>query len=339
MRHKSIIRTSSKMTYSGNSLTQMEKVANSVKEMLHLPAYPSFGEHLHEGKRLCLCSATCHHEYFQSAHISVGHFKSKQGSADAAMCLNFTEDSILLWFQRKGRGVIQSEGQAFSFASAQCNLIRLQSGDISVRLQDSESEGIALYFAEESFKKLLPQSGIVSDRMFSHADNHVNHCVSEQNFQMRWDLEQPLHEMMESIRSNQRYCSMTVLSSGIRLLSHFFTQLEVADKGFCSFQKLQVDKIKRVKCLIDEHIESPLSISELAQRVGTNETYLKKQFKESYGTTIHGYLLHVRMEKAIQFLNEGHPIYDVAWRVGYKHATHFTHAFKKHFGYPPGKLK
>jgi AraC-like DNA-binding protein len=327
------------MTNSGNRLTQKGKVATTEKEAHHRLEYPSFAEHLYEGRKLCLYSSTCHHDYFLSAYISVGHFRSKHASLDASINLNYSTDSIFLWFQRRGRAMIQSSAHSFLFSDGQCNLIRLKSGDIKIRLEDPESEGIALYFDEESFRKLLPQNGIVVEKIYHRSNFSSGFCVSEHNFQVRWELEHPLNEMMESIKSNHRYCAMTVLSSGIQLLSHFFRQLEVADKGFCGFQKLRGDKINRVKSLIDGHIESPLSIAELAHRVGTNETYLKKQFKESYGTTVHGYLLRIRMEKAIQLLSEGHPVYDVAWKVGYKHATHFTHAFKKHFGYPPGKLK
>ena len=46
------------------------------------------------------------------------------------------------------------------------------------------------------------------------------------------------------------------------------------------------------------------------------------------------------MEKAKeQLCQEGSKIAEVAQRMGYKHATHFTAAFKKYYGYVPNKIR
>jgi len=46
------------------------------------------------------------------------------------------------------------------------------------------------------------------------------------------------------------------------------------------------------------------------------------------------------MEKARQLLTAGDmKIAEVAHTLGYKHATHFTAAFKKHVGFLPNKVR
>lgn len=90
--------------------------------------------------------------------------------------------------------------------------------------------------------------------------------------------------------------------------------------------------------IILKHLQSPLSIPELARTIGTNECYLKRSFKEVFGTTVFGYIHSARMEQAKELLeNEKGNIHQIAEMVGYKNANHFSQAFKKHFGTQPTK--
>jgi len=60
----------------------------------------------------------------------------------------------------------------------------------------------------------------------------------------------------------------------------------------------------------------------------------------SYSICEFGYLHEFRMEKSKEELGvDGTKISDVAQRMGYKHATHFTAAFKKYYGYLPNKMR
>ena len=74
--------------------------------------------------------------------------------------------------------------------------------------------------------------------------------------------------------------------------------------------------------------------------VGTNEYDLKRDFKVVFGNTVYGYLKQYRMEQAKSMLIENDAtVAEISLKVGYKHATHFTSAFKKHYGYLPNKLR
>lgn len=74
--------------------------------------------------------------------------------------------------------------------------------------------------------------------------------------------------------------------------------------------------------------------------VGINQTKLKSGFKQLFGTTVFGYLTDIRMEKArLLILSEKKNVGEVADLVGYQHPHHFAAAFKRKFGYSPGKLK
>ncbi|MCX2474019.1 AraC family transcriptional regulator [Pedobacter sp. MC2016-05] len=83
-----------------------------------------------------------------------------------------------------------------------------------------------------------------------------------------------------------------------------------------------------------------LSLRALAHLVGTNEFNLKRDFKALFGKTVFAYLNQHKMEKAKNMLiEEDTTVSEISKRMGYKHATHFTSAFKKYFGYLPNKIK
>ncbi|MGO1596724.1 MAG: helix-turn-helix transcriptional regulator [Sphingobacterium sp.] len=101
-----------------------------------------------------------------------------------------------------------------------------------------------------------------------------------------------------------------------------------------------LEKVIAAKEMIDTKISENYTIAQLAKRVGTNEQYLKKYFKESCGTTIMRYINEQKMQQAKDLILSGnYPIAHIASMVGYRHATHFTSAFKKRFGILPRSLK
>lgn len=101
-----------------------------------------------------------------------------------------------------------------------------------------------------------------------------------------------------------------------------------------------LDKVLAVKKIIDYELSEHHTIGMLAKRVGTNEQYLKKNFKTHCGLTINNYITEKRMQLARKLILSGeHHIATIANMVGYNHPTHFTYAFKKTFGILPRSLR
>jgi len=98
-------------------------------------------------------------------------------------------------------------------------------------------------------------------------------------------------------------------------------------------------KIVEAKELIDQNLSSPYSILNLAKEVGINDYHLKKGFKELYNNTVYLYTTQKRMEKAKHLLlKQDLNVNEVAYMLGYNDATNFSAAFKKFYGYTPGKI-
>lgn len=109
----------------------------------------------------------------------------------------------------------------------------------------------------------------------------------------------------------------------------------------CKFLANEADreKIVRARELLIEHIGEPITIRELSRKVAINECYLKKGFKEMFGSTIFDFYQSQRMEHARYLLYEkGLSVTEVSLMLGYSSISHFSTAFKKHTGLKPCEL-
>ncbi len=109
----------------------------------------------------------------------------------------------------------------------------------------------------------------------------------------------------------------------------------------CKFLNNDADreKITRAREILIQHIGDPITIKELSRKVAINECYLKKGFKEMFGTTIFDFYQNQRMEHARFLLYEkGLSVSEVSALLGYSSISHFSTAFKKHTGIKPCEL-
>jgi AraC-like DNA-binding protein len=109
----------------------------------------------------------------------------------------------------------------------------------------------------------------------------------------------------------------------------------------CKFLANEADreKISKAREILLSSIGEPITIKELSRKVAINECYLKKGFKELFGTTIFDFYQSQRMEHARYLLYEkGLSVTDVSLMLGYSSISHFSTAFKKHTGLKPCEL-
>ena len=109
----------------------------------------------------------------------------------------------------------------------------------------------------------------------------------------------------------------------------------------CKFLANEQDREKIIKAreVLLQHIGEPLTIKELSRKVAINECYLKKGFKELFGTTVFDFYQSQRMEHARYLLYEkGLSVTEVSVMLGYSSISHFSTAFKKHTGLKPCEL-
>lgn len=98
--------------------------------------------------------------------------------------------------------------------------------------------------------------------------------------------------------------------------------------------------LRKAKEKIDKSFSSSLTISALAKDACLNEYKLKSGFKQCFGYTVYGYIVHKRMELAYQLVQSGkYRVKDTAWQCGYTNVSHFIENFRKYYGFTPGEMR
>lgn len=107
-------------------------------------------------------------------------------------------------------------------------------------------------------------------------------------------------------------------------------------KYFKPLQAGVMNKMYTLRNFLLQHVGESYTLRDLARYLISNETFIKYNFKLTFGVSVFQYLHSIRMQRAQQLLlSSGATISEVAETVGFSHATHFTAAFKKYFGTLP----
>jgi AraC family transcriptional regulator len=91
---------------------------------------------------------------------------------------------------------------------------------------------------------------------------------------------------------------------------------------------------------IDQHLEDPISLGQLAGMCALSEYHFARMFRQSFGLPPHQYLLARRVTRAQALLRSGTlPLNEIALMCGFSSASHFTHRFRQAMGATPGEYR
>ncbi len=96
----------------------------------------------------------------------------------------------------------------------------------------------------------------------------------------------------------------------------------------------------RVLQMMHDRMADDLTLTDLAAEAGLGVSAFARAFSKSVGAAPFRYFSTVRMERAKALLAEGRqPLAEIAGAVGYSDQAHFTAAFTRQTGLPPGKWR
>jgi AraC-like DNA-binding protein len=98
---------------------------------------------------------------------------------------------------------------------------------------------------------------------------------------------------------------------------------------------------KELKELIQDHIDTSLTLKELSKDLDINPAYLSREFSKHFDNLSFGeYIRKQRIEKAIEYLNNpAYSLTKIAYLTGFSDQSHFTRIFKKHTGQNPSAYR
>lgn len=107
----------------------------------------------------------------------------------------------------------------------------------------------------------------------------------------------------------------------------------------CNIQRLTGDysAATRAREYIDDNVEQPITLDDLAKCAGRDKWSLSKDFRTYFGTSPHRYMTMRRLDHVKASVFSGQTLADASLEAGFFDQSHMTKHFKKAFGISPSR--
>jgi AraC-like DNA-binding protein len=107
-----------------------------------------------------------------------------------------------------------------------------------------------------------------------------------------------------------------------------------------STERVHRDLVEAAKEILALHLAGGASLDRLAGELHVSPFHLAKVFRDRTGSTIHRYLVDLRLRTALHHLSasEG-ALARIATELGFASHSHFTGSFRRSFGVPPSAVR
>ncbi|RFU60305.1 bifunctional transcriptional activator/DNA repair enzyme AdaA [Bacillus sp. V59.32b] len=153
-----------------------------------------------------------------------------------------------------------------------------------------------------------------------------------------------------AVKSTGIFCkpsckSRTPLKSNVRYFSISSLAME---EGFRPCKRCRPDLVhpyeeavvEAAKTMIELEYTASITLDRLAISVGVSKYHLQRVFKRKTGISPLEYLTDKRMSQAVNLLlNHTDTVTEIALSIGYNSSSHFSVAFKNHFGCSPTEYR
>lgn len=159
------------------------------------------------------------------------------------------------------------------------------------------------------------------------------------------DFYQVYQEMMLDQEKKEPGSNLTlkllVMKLIVIILKETYPYIPKEDMEFCHFESYDKSTIaSTLMNYLNTNYMQKISLDKMSKNMYLSPSYVSKVFKEETGETLIQYLTKLRLEKAIELLEEDRlSIKEIAQHVGYDDAYYFSRLFKRHYGYPPSQYK
>jgi AraC family transcriptional regulator len=125
------------------------------------------------------------------------------------------------------------------------------------------------------------------------------------------------------------------------LVNHLIQRWSVSPPRRETLRGILADaKLRRVRDFVEDHLEAPLALRDLAASVGLSSFHFARAFKRATGFTPHRWVTDRRVERASRLLSESDlPIREVAFSVGLASQSHLTRVFGRARGETPAAYR
>jgi AraC family transcriptional activator of pyochelin receptor len=151
-----------------------------------------------------------------------------------------------------------------------------------------------------------------------------------------------IKEIINYNSANEIICRNFIRNKAMEII-HLQLEQIIAQKGIQERSDLNlIDKVKiqEAQKILEANFRIPPTIRQLSLMLATNEFKLKSGFNQLYRTSMHQYVIALRIEKAIELMyTENVSLERISDMVGYATLSSFTRAFKKVKGVSPNAFR
>jgi AraC-like DNA-binding protein len=97
--------------------------------------------------------------------------------------------------------------------------------------------------------------------------------------------------------------------------------------------------IRRTKEFLEAELSNQVRLAQVASAVGASPAYLTDVFRRVEGLSLHRYLTHLRLARALVDLPQTDDLTTLALDVGFSSHSHFSYAFRRAFGATPSQFR
>jgi AraC family transcriptional activator of pyochelin receptor len=252
-------------------------------------------------------------------------------------------DLVRLHFGLKGNYEFSYKqlDKRFDLIGGHHNIMYSNGFDIEIENKTFEIETFGIQFPKELFVDFTQNANDQIKRFSENILLGKSDLLSQNWGAIDFSIEQVIRQIINCNYSTELK-KMFLLSKSIELLvlsAESYSYSENKKEVFLK-NKSDKEKIIAVRDLINENLNCPPNLNQIAKTIGLNEYKLKRGFKEVFNNTVFGYLTEQRLNLAIQYLKDTQKTSsEIAYSLGYVTPQHFNNAFKKKFGFAPNSVR
>ena len=189
-----------------------------------------------------------------------------------------------------------------------------------------------------SFTADGPLTGWLRDKVFTlslYQQSLISSLITFMEEKSAAEIDvQPEHHYLVAFNRIPYYSQMVITH-----LNHLL--LSLADESTIASVSSAPDAVTFSKAIsyLNSNLHRQPSVCEIARFSNVSETGLKRIFEKFAGISVHRYLLKLKIKAAMELLQDGENVSNVAERIGFGSQSYFSKAFKRETGVSPSEFK
>lgn len=264
---------------------------------------------------------------FQSKYITpeikLSCYKEKLHTTDVTF-----EKHVLIWFISGETKIIKAEGSYLFYPGDTFLIPRNQLATVFLNPKDGmPHKSVAMHLTTERLKEFYSKMDLnpktISSKKILRFNNHplLQSCLD--SLIPYFEMEGVFPEEIASLKITEAISILRVIDKSI-------------DDLLANFE--EPGKID-LTSYMEKNYMFNMPLEKFAYLTGRSLTTFKRDFNKAFNTTPQKWLTEKRLELAYyQFSEKKKKPVDVYFEVGFENLSHFSHAFKKQYGYSPSVL-